>query len=209
MRTILQGALLSLLIIVVADGCYSEPRQPIARRPVAPPLAAVNGARNSDTFRLSPDNTQIEFVGSAGRNHQRGKFTDFSGMLTVPNGNVNSTSLSMNIELDSVSTSIFLLTRHLKGEDFFDVKKYPQASFVTNSIEQYPTATSTHRLVGNFQFHGVTRQMAIPARIAITGDMLFLKSTFVIQQADFGMTEDVRHSDNEVPVTVSVRAPRR
>jgi hypothetical protein len=47
-----------------------------------------------------------------------------------------------------------LLTRHLKGEDFFDVARYPRAEFVSEAVG-LGSDPGLYQVAGQLQFHGV------------------------------------------------------
>jgi polyisoprenoid-binding protein YceI len=110
--------------------------------------------------------------------------------------------------MDSTTTNIALLTRHLKSKDFFDVKQYPRSGFVSTSIQPSTTPEATHVITGNLMLHGVTRAISAPANISLANGVLTLSSRFVIRQSEFGMTEALKKSKDEVPITVSIRAAR-
>src|SRR5437588_8118911 len=55
------------------------------------------------------------------------------------------------------------LTGHLKTPDFFDVAKYPKATFVSTKIERNTTGGATHTVSGNFDLHGVKASISFPA----------------------------------------------
>jgi polyisoprenoid-binding protein YceI len=84
---------------------------------------------------LNPQNTRITFVGSAGPMSHSGSFTRFEGQMYFPTDDPRDARLTIEIDQASVHTNISLLTRHLKGKDFFDVEKYPKANFMSDRIE--------------------------------------------------------------------------
>jgi len=168
-----------------------------ATRPAAPGSVAI-----------TPQNAKIEFIGSGHGKSHGGSFKQFTGVFDAPNNDLSASRLALEIDMNSITTDIFILTKHLKGGDFFDVKNHPAASFVSTSIRPAPSANGTHALAGTFTIHGVARAVEVPARINLTGDQLTLDCTFVVKQSEFGMTEGLKKTDDEVPVTVTVRAAR-
>ena len=111
--------------------------------------------------------------------------------------------------MTSVYTKVELLTKHLKHPDMLDVEHYPTASFVSRRID--PPAAGDDRLLvtGDFTIHGTTRPVTFPARVAVTPDAATLEATFTIAQTEFGMAEAAKKVKDAVPVTVSIRVPRR
>ncbi len=102
-----------------------------------------------------------------------------------------------------------LLTRHLKRADFFDVEKYPNASFVSTKIElRRGPKGATHQVSGDLTIHGVTRPVNFPARITLRRDAVSHDRTLTISQTSFGMPDAAQKTQDDVPITVSVNATR-
>jgi polyisoprenoid-binding protein YceI len=189
-------------------GDLEGPRYP---RPAAyDPYRAQGAAAVAavQSFALSAENTRVTFIGSAWKSSHEGGFERLTGRLDCPTSDPKDVRLYVEIDTDSVFTKIGLLTRHLKGQDFFDVAKYPRATFVSSQIDPARTPDATHLVTGDFTIHGQTRRVVFPARLAVTGEAVTLGATIVVKQSEFGMNLE-RKTDDEVPVTVSLRVSRR
>jgi polyisoprenoid-binding protein YceI len=205
MRTLVQVALIAVLLGGAA--CCSAFRSAPAQKP--PPSAPPRpGAVAAGDILLTPENTRIEFVGSSERTSQAGSFQQFAGTFHAAGDDLSSARLTFDIDMDSTSTSIALLTRHLKSADFFDVKQFPRASFASTSIQPSTTPGATHLITGQLTLHGMTKTIAAPANLTLADGVLTLGSRFLIRQSDFGMTEALKKTRDEVPITVTIRAPR-
>ena len=79
------------------------------------------------------------------------------------------------------------LTDHLKTADFFDVAKYPQATFVSTEIKPGGEKGASHTITGNLNLHGATKSITFPATIAVSPDAINVDSTFSINRKDFGI----------------------
>ena len=185
-------------------GLFLGGSRPAARKPAAPSSVATT-ARG---IPLTPQNTRIEFVGSSERKSQSGSFQQFTGTFEAKGDDLQTARMALDIDMDSTTTTISLLTRHLKGKDFFDVPQYPRASFVSTSIQPSPTPESSHVITGSLTMHGVTRPISAPANITLANGILTFTSRFVIRQSEFGMTEALKKSKDEVPVTISIHGSR-
>jgi polyisoprenoid-binding protein YceI len=198
---------------VEAAACSSADRAPAsARKPAnagsqpaaAPPASATKVAAGG--IRLTPQNTRIEFVGSSERTSHAGGFQQFTGTFDVKGDDLRTARLTFDIDMNSTATNIGLLTRHLKSKDYFDVRQYPHSAFVSTSIQPSTTPEATHIITGNLTLHGVTRTISAPANITLANGVLTLSSRFVIRQSEFGMTEALMKTKDEVSITVSIRA---
>jgi polyisoprenoid-binding protein YceI len=213
MRKCLSLGILAVLLALPA--CSAANRAPASARKPVPPgkqsataSSAPSAASAASGIRLDPRNTRIEFVGSSERTSQSGSFQQFTGTFDSNGGDLQTARLSIDIDMDSTTTKIGLLTRHLKSKDFFDVAQFPRSTFVSTSIQPSTTPEATHVINGNLTLHGVTRAISAPANITLANGVLTLSSRFVIRQSEFGMTEALKKTRDEVPITVSIRASR-
>jgi polyisoprenoid-binding protein YceI len=157
---------------------------------------------------LSPANARIEFTGSTALTSHAGHFAAFEGVLEMPTDDPKDVRGRVAVDMDSTTTKIGLLTRHLKAEDFFDVAHYPKAELVLDGVAP-AGEPGRFQVAGKLTLHGVQRPVAFPARIAVTADEVSFDGTMTVRQTEFGMTEAAKKTNDEVPVTVSIRARRR
>lgn len=82
------------------------------------------------------------------------------------------------------------LESHLKKSDFFDVEKYPTASFrITNVAKQSDSDTTfTYDVTGDLTMKGVTNEVTFPARIKLVGGRLVADATLAIDRTKWGIT---------------------
>jgi polyisoprenoid-binding protein YceI len=212
------NAWLVLLLAIVGAGCALNSPDGRAEFPtrrlssvasVHAPNAPGPPNSTSAALFLSPENTSIRFVGASLKNRQPGSFTRFGGQLELASNDPRDARLSIEIEMDSVRTEIPLMTKHLKRADFFDVERFPKATFVSSRIEASRREGVTHSIIGNVTVHGTTQTLAIPARFAVSADLVTLDATIELRQSEFGMDRAVRKTDDVVPVTLSARLARR
>jgi polyisoprenoid-binding protein YceI len=172
--------------------------------PVASPPATAQGQK----YQITPQNSQIAFVGSKVTGSHNGSFGDFSGQIDY-NGTPEQSHVNIDIKADSITTDTPDLTKHLKTADFFDVAKYPQATFVSTAIKAGGEGGASHTVTGNLTLHGVTKSVTFPATISVTPDVASVDSTFSINRKDFGINyagaADNAIRDNVV-LTLKIRA---
>ncbi len=90
-----------------------------------------------------------------------GRFNTFEGKFSYDEKNPSRSKVSVTIETASIDSNHAKRDKHLRSDDFLDVKKYPEATFVSTSIKT--TGKKTAILKGKLTLHGVTRpiEMAI------------------------------------------------
>lgn len=137
-------------------------------------------------YVITPQNSKIEFVGSKVTGKHNGSFGDFSGQIDYA-GTPENSRVNITIKTDSLTTDTPDLTKHLKTADFFDVAKYPEATFVSTAIKPGGQNGATHTVTGNLTLHGVTKAVTFPATINVTPDAATVESSFSINRKDFGI----------------------
>ena len=80
------------------------------------------------------------------------------------------------------------LESHLKDKDFFEVKKYPEATFKITEILPSTQAAFNWVIRGDLTIKDHTRPVNIPVRMSIAEDKLLAESTtFVINRTKWGI----------------------
>ena len=88
-----------------------------------------------------------------------GQFNKFDGKLKYDHTNEEASEISIVIDTASIDTNHKLRDKHLRDDKFLDVKKYPQATFISKKYK--PTSLGRAILTGDFTFHGVTKSIDI------------------------------------------------
>jgi len=161
-------------------------------------------------YQITPENSKVDFVGSKVSGSENGSFEKVSGQIDYA-GSPENSRVNINIDMNSVRTASEGLAKHLKTADFFDVEKYPQATFVSTAIKAGGDKGATHTVTGNLTMHGVTKAITFPATIAVTPDTATVDSSFSINRKDFGINY-AGAADNlirdDVVLTLHIRASK-
>src|SRR5690348_7207040 len=137
-------------------------------------------------YSITSQNSKIEFVGSQVVGSHNGSFHKFSGEIDYT-GNPETSRVSVTIDTASLQADDPQLTAHLKTADFFDVAKYPQATFVSTAIKSGGDKGASHTVTGNLTLHGVTKSVSFPATITATPDAVNVDANFSINRRDFNI----------------------
>lgn len=143
-------------------------------------------AAGGQKYSITSQHSKIEFVGSQVAGSHSGSFEKFSGEIDYT-GNPETSRVNVNIDTGSLKADDPKLTEHLKTPDFFDVAKYPKATFVSTAIRPGGDKGASHTVTGNLTMHGVTRSVSFPATIAATADAVNVDASFAINRKDFGI----------------------
>ena len=200
--------LLGLIFFTACNDPASDATK--ARTGEAAQVASPAAAQGGQKYQITSQNSKIEFVGSKVTGKENGSFKDFSGQIDYT-GNPETSRVNITIKVDSIATDSPDLAKHLKTADFFDVAKFPEASFVSTAIKPGGENGATHTVTGNLTMHGVTKAVTFPATINVTPDVATVESTFSINRRDFNLNYPGAPNNairDNVVLTLHVRASK-
>lgn len=162
---------------------------------------------------ILPENSKVEFTGSKVTGKHDGGFKTFSGTIDLVNNKPEDSKVSVDIDTTSLYTEEGKLTEHLKTADFFDVEKYPKATFTSTKI--VPDAANdagNYIVTGDFELHGQKKSITFPAKIAVGDEAVTVDTEFSINRKDFGIvyagkTDDLIRDD--VVIRLNLKAPNK
>jgi polyisoprenoid-binding protein YceI len=171
--------------------------------------AAAGGMQHSgmampavDTSKISGGNytvdnhhTQVGWtINHLGFNDYFGIFGQITGTLTLDKAKPANSKVNITIPINEVATSRGDLTKHLMSPDFFDVAKYPTATFTSTSI--VPMPGNMAKITGNLTLLGQTKPVVFSAMLTGAGPNMMSKKETVgfqattrIDRTEWGMTK--------------------
>lgn len=87
----------------------------------------------------------------------RGTFSDFSESVSLDDHSLEKSKVTFKVKVTSINTGIEKRDQHLRSPDFFDVAKFPEASFVSTSISK--KSEGLYEMQGDLTLHGVTKPL--------------------------------------------------
>jgi polyisoprenoid-binding protein YceI len=204
-----------VILLIVAALAYSC-ADPAADKPKA---TVENAAPESnspkpagETLVISPENSKVEFVAAKITRSHQGSFKQFSGKIELVPKFIPDSRVTIDIDAASVVADDPQLTAHLKTPDFFDVVKFPKATFVSTKIEPISAGdTKTFNITGNLELHGVKKSITFPANIQVTPESVAVDADFAINRKDFGIVYAGKADDlirDGVAMKLALKVPR-
>lgn len=140
------------------------PRAPIASALIALALLVTPSAQAELVhYKLDPVHTRVLFqISHAGFSNQPGFFPAVQGQLQFDPADWSQSRLEVHIPIASLQLGDPDWNRRILDHRFFDVKKFPEALFVSTQVQQEGVGKGT--ITGNLTLHGVTR----PVTLAVT-----------------------------------------
>jgi len=142
-----------------------------------------------------------------------GRFNDFSGHFSYDERDPSAAAITVEINPASIDSNHAERDKHLRGEDFLDVKRYPEARFVSSSFEE--TGERSGVLKGEFTLHGVTRPLTIDVEQVGHGPDPWggyrrgFVGTTSFKLADYGIDYDLGPASQTVHLELSVEGIRQ
>lgn len=208
MRNHVNGLVLGLLVLSMfgcADPAANKPKATVGN--AAPESSAPK--TGGETLQITTENSKVDFIAAKVTRSHNGSFKQFSGTIDLVNNSVEQSVVAINIDTASITADDDGLTKHLKTPDFFDVAKYPKASFVSTRFEPFTTNGATHMVTGNLDLHGVKKAISFPATIQIAPDSVSVYADFAINRKDFelnypGKADDLIRDGVAIKLTLKV-----
>lgn len=180
-------AFVAIAALLLLSACAN----PAADKPKAVVGEATNASSSpvaaAQKYVITPENSKIEFIGAKVTGQHNGSFKKFSGTVDYA-GQIENSRVSITIDSTSLETDTPDLTKHLKTADFFDVAKYPTATFESTAIKPGGEKGATHTVTGNLTMHGQTKSISFPATIVASPGEVTVESSFAINRKDFGIS---------------------
>ncbi len=122
-------------------------------------LATGSAVAAPVAYELDPTHTYPSFEADhMGMSMWRGKFKKTSGKVTLDKAAGQGT-LDVTVDMASIDFGLELMNKEARGAEFFDVKKYPKATF-KGKLEGF-TNGAPARAVGELTLHGVTKPITL------------------------------------------------
>jgi polyisoprenoid-binding protein YceI len=175
-------------------------------------LAIAGPAHAQETYVIDPVHSQPMFeVQHMGYSLQRGTFSKASGKITLDRA-AKKGAIDVTIDTTTVKTIDPRLDTHVRGEDFFNVAKYPSMTFKSTAL-----TFDGDRVVGadgELTLLGVTKPVKLTVANFVCGDHPFNKKpmcgaevTATIKRSDWGMKYGVPKAvGDDVKITIPVEA---
>lgn len=181
----LGGLALGAVTIACDNDPSADKTKAVSNPAVAQPAPAPQ--QGAVEYRFNSQNSSLAFVGAKVTGKHEGSFQTFSGSVHLVDHRPEQSSVNVDVDMGSVQVEPEKLEGHLKSPDFFDVAKYPKASFASTAVKAGGAQGATHTVTGNLTLHGVTRSISFPASIQVNGDTLTVSAEFAINRKDFGI----------------------
>jgi polyisoprenoid-binding protein YceI len=187
---------------------------------VAPLLAAgplfVAGPLFAATYTFEPQHTQgVIRWNHLGFANPTAQFNSVEGTLDFDPAEPAQAAVMVTIPLRSMSTGVPDLNEDFQSSDFFDVAKFPAATFKSSKVEK-GAAPGTLKVTGDLSVHGVTKPVALDVTINKIGTnprnhvpTVGFEAMATLKRSDFGLGLYVPQVSDEIQVHITAEAAEK
>ena len=147
-------------------------------------------------------------------NISEGYFALTKGKLSAGNFIIDMNTIK-DVDIKDVAQNA-KITNHLKSADFFNVEKYPTATFTITNVNE---EIGMSMIKGNLTIKGIKKSIEFPATITVNDDMVTFKSEpFTIDRTDWDIKfhsgkffDDLKDTliKDDIELTVEIMAKKQ
>jgi polyisoprenoid-binding protein YceI len=208
-------AVLSFALFLTAceDPAANKARAVTSNASTASNSQVAAAPSKGESLVVTPENSKVLFTGSKVTGKHEGGFKKFTGSIDLVNEKAEESSVNVDIETASVFTDADGLTKHLQTGDFFEVEKFPKASFQsTKIVADSPKGANAYTVTGDLELRGVRKSVTFPATIVVTPADVSVNSEFAINRKDFGIVYAGKADDlirDDVAINLDLKSARK
>ncbi|MBL1264399.1 YceI family protein [Methylomicrobium sp. RS1] len=178
-------------------------------------VSAVTSTARAETYTVDPRHTFPSFeIDHLGFSIQRGRFNQTEGKIALEPASPAGGSIDVAIDAASISTGLPELEKHLRGEDFLDVARFPKILFKSKQLI-FDNQGQLIGAKGELTLHGVTKPVHLAVdRFHCGMNLISMKNvcganaTATIKRSDFGVDKYAPALADEVNVIIQIEAIR-
>ncbi len=142
-----------------------------------------------------------------------GRFNTFNGSFEYDEKHPAAAKVEVEIDTASIDSNHAERDKHLRGEEFLDVAKFPKARFESTKFTEHSDGTAT--LDGRLTLHGVSRPVSIAVEHIGHGPDPWggyrrgFEGSTRIALADYGINYNLGPKSKELELTLSIEGVRQ
>jgi polyisoprenoid-binding protein YceI len=176
-------------------------------------LALAAFPASATTYTLEANYTQgVLRWDHLGFSYPAAQFAQGTGTLEFDAMNPALSSIKVTIPIASLSTGVPDLDEHLKSADFFEVAKFPTATFVSTRVEK-GMDMNHFKVTGNLTIRAVTRPVMLDVTLLKIGKnartevaTIGFDARGTLKRSDFGLGAFVPQVSDEIQLLVTTQA---
>jgi polyisoprenoid-binding protein YceI len=167
---------------------------------------------HATTYTIDPDHAQGVFRWKhLGFSSPAGQFSRGEGTLEFDPSAPTKAYVKVTIPLSSLLTGVPALDDDLKSDGFFDIAKFPTATFQSTKVQK--AATGHLQLTGTLDLHGVSKPVVLDVAVEKIGTnprdglpTIGFDATATIRRSEFGLGAFVPQVGDQIEMRIALEA---
>ncbi len=163
-------------------------------------------------WQIIPQSSSISFTATQNDAPVSGKFTAFSGEINFDPAQLKQSNITIRVDLNSVTTDYADIATTLKTAEWFDIAKFPQATFKASDFTK--TGDKTYQANGTLTIRDKTVPVVLSftlenysdTKANVKGSAQLKRTSFNVGQGEWAKTDAVK---DDVKVDFVISALRK
>lgn len=165
----------------------------------------------AETYTLDPTHSHVLWhISHFDFSHPTGIWL-VEGTVTLDEASPKNSKVSVTIPIKNGVTGIPKLDEHMFNSDFFEVEKFPNATFVSDKVT--PTSKNKAKVHGILTIHGVSKPVTLDVTLNRLGESPYthkktagFTATTTIKRSDFGIDKYLPGLGDTVKIDIEAEA---
>lgn len=169
-------------------------------------------ANAAETYTIDPSHSYVLWhISHFDFSHPSGKWMVAEGKLILDKEKPQNSKVNVLIHVNDMITGIPELDKHLKSPSFFDIQKFPQATFVSDKVNL--TGKDSADVHGILTVHGISKPIILNIALNKMGispitnkETVGFTGTTNLKRSDFGITSYLPGLGDQVQINIEAEA---
>ena len=176
-------------------------------------LIAVVGTAQAKTveYKLDPNHTMVlASWDHGGYSRPTANFGQVDGTLVYDADNVAASSVEVTLPLSGLESFVPDFNEHLRGADFFDAAKWPDAKFRSTKVEK--AGEGRLKVTGNLTIRDVTKPVVLDVKLNKAGEgrggapKVGFDATTSFNRSEFGIAKFIPNVGDAIDIRITTEA---
>lgn len=189
MYRLFKAALLTGALVLMSTGCKQPGESNLPEPNVNATAAPAGQAEKMGNWAVNRAQSHIRFTGSQQGVEFTGSFGEFNAVINFDKNAVDQASVTVSIDLSSVDTGDKDRNDALPGRDWFFVKNFPTATFMSDDFVH--EGNNRYEARGTLTVKGIKQDMTLPFTLDFPDGVAVMDSELSIDRTlwDIGTGE--------------------
>lgn len=153
-------------------------------------------------WTADPATSDLGFLATQSGRQFEGRFKSWQAEIEFDKADLSKARAKVLIDMASASTADRQRDSSLPGSDWFDAKKFPQATFEAANFTS--KGGNKYEAVGTLEIRGIKKNVTLPFTVDITGDEAHAVGKLDIVRSDYGVGQGEWVDGSIVGLSVSI-----